>query len=111
MTSNLDPSPLSAKPYPAPPPICGRPLWTAPINLIRIITVQFSRHIRGIVVLLFSLTPVYKHHNNTIRLTKQYKAALTTCKQHFETPSPADVLCERSPRCYKCLSLNSVVIK
>ena len=27
-----------------------------------------------------SLTPVYKHHNITIRLTIQYKAALTTCK-------------------------------
>ena len=27
------------------------------------------------------LTPVYKHHNNTIRLTIQYKAALTTCEQ------------------------------
>ena len=26
------------------------------------------------------VTPVYKHHNNTIRLTIQYKAALTTCK-------------------------------
>ena len=26
------------------------------------------------------LTPVYKHHNNTIRLTIQFKAALTTCK-------------------------------
>ena len=26
------------------------------------------------------LTPVYKHHNNTIRLTIQYKAALTTCE-------------------------------
>ena len=26
------------------------------------------------------LTPVYKHHNITIRLTIQHKAALTTCK-------------------------------
>ena len=25
------------------------------------------------------LTVVYKHHNNTIRLTIQHKAALTTC--------------------------------
>ena len=29
---------------------------------------------------LAGVTPVYKHHNNTIRLTIQYKAALTTCK-------------------------------
>ena len=28
---------------------------------------------------LLTITPVYKHHNNTIRLTIQYKAALTTC--------------------------------
>ena len=27
----------------------------------------------------FRLTVVYKHHNNTIRLTIQHKAALTTC--------------------------------
>ena len=27
------------------------------------------------------VTPVYKHHNNTIRLTIQYKAALTTCER------------------------------
>ena len=25
------------------------------------------------------ITVVYKHHNNTIRLTMQHKAALTTC--------------------------------
>ena len=28
---------------------------------------------------LAELTVVYKHHNNTIRLTIQHKAALTTC--------------------------------
>ena len=28
---------------------------------------------------LYGLTVVYKHHNNTIRLTIQHKAALTTC--------------------------------
>ena len=30
------------------------------------------------IVLFNPVTPVYKHHNNTIRLTIQYKAALTT---------------------------------
>ena len=29
------------------------------------------------------VTPVYKHHKNTIRLTIQYKAALTTCKHKY----------------------------
>ena len=28
----------------------------------------------------FGLAPVYKHRNKTIRLTIQYKAALTTCE-------------------------------
>ena len=27
-----------------------------------------------------SITPVYKHHNNTIRLTIQTKAVRTTCE-------------------------------
>ena len=27
-----------------------------------------------------SITPVYKHHNNTIRLAIQYKAAITSCE-------------------------------
>ena len=35
------------------------------------------------------ITPVYKHHNNTIRLTIQYKAALTTCKHKYEVVSAA----------------------
>ena len=53
-----------------------------------------------ILCLYTTVSVVYKHHNNTIRLTIQYKAALTTCvlivlssefSQHCLGPSTKDV--------------------
>ena len=46
-------------------------------NLLRKLSI-FCRQLK----FHFQLT-VYKHHNNTMRLTIQYKAALTTCKHKF----------------------------
>ena len=39
----------------------------------------FFNYNNFVFVVMIRLTVVYKHHNNTIRLTIQHKAALTTC--------------------------------
>ena len=39
------------------------------------------------------LTVVYKHHNNTIRLTIQHKAALTTCVYRYDYEVVSAALC------------------
>ena len=44
-----------------------------------------------------SITVVYKHHNNTICLTIQYKAALTTCEHKITLQFLLQVLPRSGP--------------